>query len=85
MQDHAVVSAVEYGGQIIVGGESMKGLPLLLILWAGTSFAQSPFDGSWIIDSDSTTVSEKPVVFGGKRNDSLPRVHRQRRNQSRWG
>jgi len=41
----------------------MKGLPLLLVLRAGTSFAQSPFDGTWIIDSDSTTVSEKPVVY----------------------
>src|SRR6266478_6560404 len=44
-------------------GGSMKGLPILLILWAGTSFAQSPFDGTWMIDSDSMTVPEKLVVY----------------------
>jgi hypothetical protein len=49
-------------GQNIVGG-SMKGLLLLLILWAGTSLAQSPFDGTWMIDSESMTVPEKPVVY----------------------
>ncbi len=32
----------------------MKGLPLLLILWAGTSFAQSPFDGTWTIDGNQS-------------------------------
>jgi hypothetical protein len=41
----------------------MKGLPILVILWAGTSFAQSPFDGTWMIDSDSLTVPGKPAVY----------------------
>ena len=51
-------------GQIMMGRESMKALLiLLLMLWAGTSFAQSPFDGAWMIDSDSITVPEKPAVY----------------------
>jgi hypothetical protein len=41
----------------------MKGLLILAILWAGTAFAQSPFDGTWIIDSDSMTMPEKPMVY----------------------
>ena len=41
----------------------MRGLLLLSFLWAGTAFAQSPFDGTWMIDSNSMTVSEKPAVY----------------------
>jgi hypothetical protein len=41
----------------------MKGLLVLLMLWAATAFAQSPFDGTWMIDSDSMTVAEKPSVY----------------------
>jgi hypothetical protein len=41
----------------------MNGLLVLLMLWAATAFAQSPFDGTWMIDSDSMTVAEKPSVY----------------------
>src|SRR5882672_1968365 len=50
--------------KIMMRRESIKALPiLLLMLWAGTSFAQSPFDGTWMTDSDSITVPEKPAVY----------------------
>lgn len=41
----------------------MKELLVLLLLWPGTSFAQSPFDGTWIIDSASMQLPDKPAVF----------------------
>lgn len=41
----------------------MKHLLLLLLLWPGTLFAQSLFDGTWIIDSDRTQLPQKPSAF----------------------
>ena len=35
----------------------------LLLLWAGTSFAQSPFDGTWIINTDTAQLPQKPAVY----------------------
>jgi hypothetical protein len=54
---------VKYGGRIHHRKRFMKRLLFLLIVWAGTSFWQSPFDGTWMIDSDSMTVPEKPAVY----------------------
>jgi hypothetical protein len=37
---------------------------LVLLLWSsGTLFAQSPFDGTWIINSDTAHLPEKPEVY----------------------
>jgi hypothetical protein len=41
----------------------MKALLLLFLLSPATSLAQSPFDGTWIIDSDTAQLSEKPEVY----------------------
>lgn len=41
----------------------MRGLGLLLTLWAGTSFAQSPFDGTWLIESGPITAPGKPEIY----------------------
>lgn len=41
----------------------MKRLFLLLLLSTGVSFAQSPFDGTWIIQSDPSQLPQKPVEY----------------------
>jgi hypothetical protein len=41
----------------------MKAFFLLFLLSPATSFAQSPFDGTWIIDSDTAQLPEKPEVY----------------------
>jgi hypothetical protein len=41
----------------------MRRLVLLLTLWAGTSLAQSPFDGTWIIESGPMTAPAKPEIY----------------------
>ncbi|HEY2118706.1 MAG TPA: hypothetical protein VGH37_05930 [Candidatus Acidoferrum sp.] len=41
----------------------MKRLFLLLLLSTGASFAQSPFDGTWIIQSDPSQLPQKPVEY----------------------
>ncbi len=41
----------------------MKKLLLLLFFASGTSFAQSPFDGSWIIESDAAQLTQKPTEY----------------------
>ena len=41
----------------------MKRLLVLLFWSSGTLFAQSPFDGTWIIKSDTTQLPEKPEVY----------------------
>jgi hypothetical protein len=41
----------------------MKKLLVLLLLSTGTSFAQSPFDGTWIINTDTAQLPEKPEVY----------------------
>jgi len=41
----------------------MKRLLALLLLIPGTSFAQSPFDGTWIINTDAEALPETPEVF----------------------
>lgn len=41
----------------------MKRLLTAMLFMAGRLCAQSPFDGTWMIDSDSMTVPEKPAVY----------------------
>jgi hypothetical protein len=41
----------------------MKTLLALLLLSPIASFAQSPFDGTWIIDSNKTQLPEKAVEY----------------------
>ena len=42
----------------------MKRLVLLrVVLTTGTIFTQSPFDGTWIIQSDPSHLSKKPVEY----------------------
>ena len=41
----------------------MKRLLVLLFLSPGTSFAQSPFDGTWIINTDTAKLPEKPEMY----------------------
>jgi hypothetical protein len=41
----------------------MKRLLIAMLFMAGRMCAQSPFDGTWMIDSDSMTVAEKPSVY----------------------
>jgi len=41
----------------------MKRLLIAMLFMAGRLCAQSPFDGTWMIDSDSMTVPEKPAVY----------------------
>lgn len=41
----------------------MKKLLVLLLLSPMASLAQSPFDGTWIIDTDTAKFPEKPAVF----------------------
>ena len=41
----------------------MKRLLVLLFCSSGTLFAQSPFDGTWIIKSDTAQLPDKPEVY----------------------
>lgn len=41
----------------------MKKLLVLLLWSSGRLFAQSPFDGTWIINSDTAQLPEKPEVY----------------------
>ena len=41
----------------------MKKLFVLLFLSTGTLFAQSPFDGTWIIHSDPSHLPHKPAEY----------------------
>jgi len=41
----------------------MKRLLIAMLFMAGRLCAQSPFDGTWMIDSDSMTVPERPAVY----------------------
>jgi hypothetical protein len=41
----------------------MKKLLFLLILATGNSYAQSPFDGTWVIQSDPSQLPQKPVEY----------------------
>jgi hypothetical protein len=41
----------------------MKRLLVLLLLSSGTIYAQSPFDGTWVINSDSAQLPDKPEVY----------------------
>jgi hypothetical protein len=41
----------------------MKTLLVLLLLSPGTSFAQSPFDGTWIINADTALLPQKPTEY----------------------
>ena len=41
----------------------MKSLLIAMLFMAGGLCAQSPFDGTWVINSDSVQLSEKPEVY----------------------
>jgi hypothetical protein len=41
----------------------MKRLLIAMLTMPGALCAQSPFDGTWVIDSDSAQLSEKPEVY----------------------
>ncbi len=41
----------------------MKRLLMLMLFATGASYAQSPFDGTWIIQSDPAQFSQKPVEY----------------------
>jgi hypothetical protein len=41
----------------------MKRLIIAMLFMPGALFAQSPFDGTWVINSDSVQLSEKPQVY----------------------
>ncbi len=43
----------------------MKKLLVLLFLWAGTSFAQSPFEGTWITNRDTVQLRDKQTEYLG--------------------
>jgi hypothetical protein len=41
----------------------MKALLILLVLSAAAAFAQSPFDGTWLVNSDTAQLPQKPAVY----------------------
>jgi len=41
----------------------MKPLLVLLLLTPAAAFAQSPFDGTWLVISDNTQLPQKPAVY----------------------
>ena len=41
----------------------MKGLVIAMLYVPGALCAQSPFDGTWVINSDSAQLPEKPEVY----------------------
>jgi hypothetical protein len=41
----------------------MKRLLIAMLFMPGALCAQSPFDGTWVINSDSAQLSEKPEVY----------------------
>jgi len=41
----------------------MKALLILLLLSPAAAFAQSPFDGTWLVNSDTVQLSQKPAVY----------------------
>jgi hypothetical protein len=41
----------------------MKRLLIAMLFMPGALCAQSPFDGTWVIDSDSVQLPEKPLVY----------------------
>jgi hypothetical protein len=41
----------------------MKKLVVLMLLSPAASLAQSPFDGTWIIDTNTAQLPEKPIVY----------------------
>ncbi len=41
----------------------MKRLLIAMLIMPGALCAQSPFDGTWVINSDSAQLSEKPEVY----------------------
>jgi hypothetical protein len=55
--------AVEYGPLDFAEGIFMKVLLAVLLLSPVASLAQNPFDGTWIIDSNTTQLPQKPTVY----------------------
>jgi hypothetical protein len=41
----------------------MKRLLIAMLFMLGALFAQSPFDGTWVINSDPVQLPEKPEVY----------------------
>jgi hypothetical protein len=41
----------------------MKALLVLLLLFPGVALAQSPFDGTWVVDTKSMELPQKPITY----------------------
>ena len=48
---------------IVKSVSKMKRLLIAMLIMPGALCAQSPFDGTWVINSDSAQLSEKPEVY----------------------
>jgi hypothetical protein len=55
--------ALEYGSSNFTKGIRMKMLLAFLLLSPVAGLAQSPFDGTWIIDSNTTQLPQKPTEY----------------------
>ena len=58
-----ILSGVIYGLLKLANGVFVKRLLILLLFSPSPLFAQSPFDGTWIINSDTAQLPEKPQVY----------------------
>jgi hypothetical protein len=41
----------------------MRALLVLLLLFPGVALAQSPFDGTWVVDTKSMELPQKPTTY----------------------
>jgi hypothetical protein len=62
----------------------MKKLLVLLLLWAGTSFAQSPFEDTWITNRDRVQLRDKQTEYLGGKGMMQCVGCTEHRNQRRW-
>ena len=58
-----ILSGVIYGLLKLANGVFVKRLLILLLFSPSPLFAQSPFDGTWIINSDTAQLPEKSQVY----------------------